>query len=230
MKWKEIDLTPENPETDVFASVGNGCIKISKCACKLIKNIDECNFVVFQRAKKDRIFFLGLRFTNEKEKDSIPFCKGKDKVFGITISASKLVHTFYGFEGIDKHYTKHAVAIDPDNPDVLIIYYNYINKYYENDNGVKKAIRARHLGQILNEEWKVMSCSAKTKTRKYPVYQLKNINTGETIEISVRALVDIERGLTTVNNIKKCREIGTASWLGKKRAEKKQKLKAIDKK
>ena len=228
MKWKEIDLTSENPESDAFASIGNGCIRISREACKLIEDFDECKYVSFQRAKKDRIYFLGIRFTKYKSRNSIPFHKGEDKIFGATISASSLVHTFYGFEGIDKDYTKHAISIDKESPNVLIIYYNYINKYYEKDEDTEKPVRRRHLGQILNDEWRVLSCQAKTKSRKYPVYQLKNINTGEKIEISVRALVDIERGMTTVENIKKCREVGTAKWLGKKRAEKKKRLRAID--
>ena len=228
MRWKEIDLTSENPESDAFASVGNGCIRISKGACKLVEDFDECKYVSFQRAKKDRIYFLGVKFKRYKSRNSIPFYKGEDKIFGATISASSLVHTFYGFEGIDKDYTKHAISPDKDDPNVIIIYYNYLNKYYEEDEEVKKPVRSRHIGQILNDEWRVVSCKAKSKIRKYPVYQLKNINTGEMIEISVRALVDIERGMTSVDNIKKCREIGTAKWLGKKRAEKKKKLKAID--
>ena len=228
MKWKEIDLTSENPENDAFASIGNGCIRISREACKLIEKFDECKYVSFQRAKKDRIYFLGIRFTKYKSRNSIPFYKGDDKVFGATISASSLVHTFYGFEGIDRDYTKHAISVESNNPDVLIIYYNYINKYFEEEEETKKPVRSRHIGQILNGEWRVLSCKAKSKARKYPVYQLKNIHTGEKIEISVRALIDIERGLTTVENIKKCREIGTAKWLGKKRAEKKKRIKAID--
>lgn len=228
MEWKGIDLTSEHPEDDAFVYIGNGCIRVSRKACMLINNFDECNYVSFQRAKKDRIYFLGLRFTNNKTSDSIPFHKGEDKIFGATISATKLVHTFFGYEGINKDYTKHAVSIDDADPNVIVVYYNYVNKYYERDEESKKPVRTRHIGQILNEEWMVMSSEAKSEIRKYPVYVLKNINTGETMEISTRALIDIERGLTSVSNIKKCREVGTASWLGRKRAEKKKKLKAID--
>ena len=226
--WKEIDLTAENPELDEFASVGNGCIRISRAACNLIKDFDKCSYVSFQRAQKDRIFFLGIKFTKEKTNNSISFYKGEDKVYGATISAEKLVHTFYGYEGIDKKYTKHKIAIDKDDPNVIIIYYNYVAKYYEHDDGYKKPVRTRHIGQIVNEEWEVISSCAKTKTAKYPVYQLKNIKTGEKIEISIRALIDIERGMTSVNNIKQCREMGTKKWLGKKRAEKQKRLRAID--
>ena len=228
MKWKEIDLTAENPENDAFASIGNGCIRISKEACKLVEDFEKCKYVSFQRAKLDRIYFLGIRFTKYKYRNSIPFHKGEDKIFGATISAERLVHTFYGFEGIDKDYTKHAISLDKNDPSVLIMYYNYINKYYEKEEEKKKPVRSRHIGQILNDEWRVISSKAKSKVRKYPVYQLKNINTGEMLEVSVRALVDIERGLTSAENIKKCREAGTAKWLGKKRAEKKKRLKAID--
>ena len=228
MKWKEIDLTSENPEVDAFISIGNGCIRLSRGACKLIEDFDTAKYVTFQRAKKDRIYFLGIRFTNVKTSDSIPFYKGEDKIFGATISATKLVHTFFGYEGINRDYTKHAISLDKDDPNVIVVYYNYVNKYYEKDEETKKPVRTRHIGQVLNDEWRVMSSKAKSKTRKYPIYVLKNINTGEKIEISIRALIDIERGQTSVDNIKKCREVGTASWLGKKRAEKKKKLKAID--
>ena len=151
--------------------------------------------------------------------------------FSINLHAplESLVHTFYGYEGIDKDYTKHSISLSDEDPNVIIIYYNYKNKYFEEDDEEKKKpVRARHIGQILNDEWRVMSSKAKSKARKYPIYILKNINTGEKIEISIRALIDIERGQTSVKNIKKCREVGTASWLGKKRAEKKKRLKAID--
>lgn len=228
-KWKEIDLTSENPEIDSFASIGNGCIRISRGACRLIENFEECNYVSFQRAKKDRIYFLGIKFRKNKVRNSIPFHKGEDKIFGATIAAESLVHTFYGYEGIDKDYTKHSISLSDEDPNVIIIFYNYKNKYFEEDDEEKKKpVRTRHIGQILNDEWRVMSSKAKSKTRKYPIYILKNINTGEKIELSIRALIDIERGQTSVENIKKCREVGTASWLGKKRAEKKKRLKAID--
>ena len=71
-------------------------------------------------------------------------------------------------------------------------------------------------------------CLQKPNPKQENTPVLKNINTGEKIEISIRALIDIERGQTSVDNIRKCREVGTASWLVKKRAEKKKKLKAID--
>ena len=48
------------------------------------------------------------------------------------------------------------------------------------------------------------------------------MRSGTTIEISFRALIDIERGLTTVKNIKKFRKIGRGSWLGKKELKKRK--------
>lgn len=229
MEWSEIDITSEKIGKDKYVAIGNGRIKISKGACDLIKDFDKCDYVTFLRAKKDRILFVGLRFEQNETNNSLKIDKDEDEAYGAIIYARDIVETFYGEEGKSKSYTKHLVDFDPKNPNILVIYYNY-RKQYIILNGLNKPMRQKHIGVVIDKEWKVLSSYNHTKEngKKAPMYKLKNINTGEEISISSRALIDIERGLTTIENIKLARTIGIASYLGKRRSAKKKRIKPLN--
>ena len=227
-KWKEIDISSEHIETDPFASIGNGRLKLSIGACKLINNFDSYYYVTFTKAKQDRIYFVGLRFERRKSKNSFRLIKDNDGEFGVTILASDLLKALYGEESTAETYTKHEVIVDPNSANTLVVYYNYKKKYSIRSDDQVKRIRSKHIGTIIDKEWKVISCSGKAQNgKRYPTYIVKNINTEEEVEISTRALIDIERGLTSIESIKTSREIGVASYLGKRRAAKKKRIAKI---
>ena len=227
-KWKEIDISSEHIETDPFASIGNGRLKLSIGACRLINNFDSYYYVTFTKAKQDRIYFVGLRFERRKSKNSFRLIKDGDGEFGVTILASDLLKALYGEESTAETYTKHEVIADPNSANTLVVYYNYKKKYSIRNGDQVKRMRSKHIGTIIDKEWKVISCSGRAQNgKKYPTYIVKNINTEEEVEISTRALIDIERGLTSIESIKTSREIGVASYLGKRRAAKKKRISKI---
>ena len=229
MDWKEIDIIQENPDKDPFVSIGNGQINVSRGACNLIKDFNTSNFVTFLRAKKDRILFIGLRFDAEESNKTIRFEKINEGQYGAVIRAKDLIETLFGNEGKNIEFTKHLIDVDPSHPNAIVIYHQYRKRYLFNDDNRIKTVRQRHIGSIVDNEWKVLSSfNVITKNgKKAPNYLLKNINTGEEISISCRALIDIKNGLTSMQNLKQSREIGVASYLGKKRAAKRKRIKHI---
>ena len=227
-KWNEIDTSSEHADKSPFAAIGNGRLKLSIGACRLIKDFNRCNYVIFAKAKKDRVLFVGLRFGKIETQTSFRVYKESDDEYGATIIASDLLNTLYGDESTSSEYTKHEVILDPANSDTLVVYYNYKKKYYIEENGAKKRIRTKRINTIIDKEWKILYSKNHSSTgKKYPVYIIKNINTGEEMEISTRALSDIEKGLTSVEKIKLCREIGVNTYRGKRMAAKKKLVKAL---
>lgn len=58
------------------------------------------------------------------------------------------------------------------------------------------------------------SCSSSTSDgKKRPTYTLRNVETGREIEVSPRAIFDIEAGVTTVENVLAFRYWGRKSWM-----------------
>lgn len=229
MKWEDIDTTSENIECDSFADIGNGRIKLSIGACNLINDFKGCSYVVFKKAKQDRIYYIGLKFCQFKANSSYPLIKLKDKTYGAEIIADDLIKTLYGQEGASDSFTKHEIILNKDDSRMLIVYNNYKRKYYIRDEAGSRRVRGKHIGTIVDKEWKVISSSSVNENgKKSPTYVLKNIYTTEEIKISSRALFDIEKGLTTVDNLKLSRRIGVSSYLGRKRAAKKKRIKSID--
>ena len=228
-KWKEIDVSSEQAENTPYASIGNGEIHLSIGACKLVKDFNHFHYVSFVRTKRDRIYFVGLRLEQNKGDTSFVLYRENNGEYGAVIYAQDLLNTLYGDESMSSNYTKHDVVVDNENPNTLVVYYNYKKKYYVNDSdNIKKRMRSRHINTIVDKEWKVISSSGKANNgKKYPTYTLKNINTNEEIEVSTRGLIDIERGLSSVENIKLSREVGANSYRGKRRAAKKAKLKHL---
>ena len=225
---KPNDIVSDNTKSESYAFVGCEVLKISQGACKLIKGFKKSNYAVFTKVKKDRIFYVGLRFEESKSDNSYILEKTNDAEFGAIIYASDLLKTLYGEEAKNKEYTKHEVVLDPNNPNTLVIYNNYKRKYYIFGDETKKPIKSKHINTIVDGAWKVLSSKSKTKNnKKAPSYLLRNVETGEEIEISSRALFDIEKGLTTINNIKTSREIGVNTYRGIQRAKKKKKLKEL---
>ena len=49
--------------------------------------------------------------------------------------------------------------------------------------------------------------------KKRPAYLLRNIDTGREIEVSPRAIFDIEAGVTTVENVLAFRYWGRKEWM-----------------
>ena len=229
MEWKDIDTSSEKIENDSFADIGNGRIKLSIGACKLIKDFDGCSFVSFKKAKQDRIYYVGLKFCQFKTESSYVLNKVNDPTYGAVILAEDLIKTLYGPEGASESFTKHEVILNKDDARMLIVYNNYKRKYFIRDEKGIKRVRGKHIGTIVDKEWKVISSSAiDDKGKRSPMYVLKNIYTTEEMKISSRALFDIEKGLTTVDNLKLSRRIGVRSYLGRKRAAKKKRIKDID--
>lgn len=229
MEWNDIDISSEKIENDSFADIGNGRIKLSIGACKLIKDFKWCSCVVFKRAKQDRIYYIGLKFCQFESNSSYALDKVKDKTYGAIIVAEDLIKTLYGQEGASNCFTKHEVILNESDPRMLIVYNNYKRKYYIHDEKGLKRVRGKHIGTIIDKEWEVVSSSSINEKGKIsPTYLIRNVNTMEEMKISSRALFDIEKGLTTVENLKLSRRIGVASYLGRKRAAKKKRIKDID--
>lgn len=229
MEWKDIDISSEKVENDSFADIGNGRIKLSIGACNLIKDFGGCSYVTFKKAKQDRIYYVGLKFCQFKTDYSYDLFKIDDGTYGAIILAEDLIKTLYGPEGASKSFTKHEVILNKEDPRMLIVYNNYKRKYYIRDEKGPIMVRGKHIGTIIDKEWKVISSSALDDNgKKSPMYLLKNIYTTEEIKISSRALFDIEKGLTTVDNLKLSRRIGVHSYLGRRRAAKKKRIKDIN--
>ena len=56
--------------------------------------------------------------------------------------------------------------------------------------------------------------------KKRPTYTLENIDTGRHIEVSPRAIFDIEAGVTTVENVLAFRYWGRKEWMSYMTTEK----------
>lgn len=230
MNWEEIKNNSKKPDNNMFAVVGRGRIKLSRAVCQSINCFDECNYATFLRAKRDRVYFVGLKFCKANKGNAIKIIKNENGVYGVSIIAPDLIGTLYGEEGSAKEYTKHNVVFDPKDPDIVVIYYNYKTKVYIGDDEDERPIRGKHIGNIVDKEWKVIRCFSKNESGKNsPMYLLRNVNTGEEIKIFVRALIDIEKGYTTIEKIKLSHRIGVGRYCGKMRAAKKKRLSALDK-
>ena len=82
----------------------------------------------------------------------------------------------------------------------------------------------------MNDIWLVASCSSSTSDgKKRPTYILRNIETGREIEVSSRAIFDIEAGVTTVENVLAFRYWGRKSWMAYMTTEKAKQRKATKK-
>ena len=236
MKWRKImrwnDIEKDKEINDSFAFIGNGELFISNKAWKLIDGADSCRYITFVRAKKDRIIYVGIKFRENKTFTSFEYTKTSLKgCEGIIIKAKDLLFHLYGKEAVSQKYTKRSVLLDNENPNVLIIYNKYSPSYVFTDGVVTKRVRRHHVGSILNSEWLVASSYSIIKNeKKIPMYKIVNQYTGEVMEISPRALADIEKGLTTVNNVKKARKIGVNSWRGIKGAKKRKIVKHLENK
>lgn len=229
MEWKDV-VCSNNSQSQPYALLGNGELFISIDACNRIDGFDSCAFITFVKTVKDRLNYVGIKFRENQNLSSFKFLKTDlpDRK-GIIIKAKDILFQLFGKEALSKHLIKKSVVFDKKNPNVLIIYNNFIQDYYvKTDNGNIK-IRRRHVGTTLNSCWLVVKCFNKVaNNKKTPLYLLKNTNTGEEVEISSRALFDIEKGLTTVERIKKARTIGVNKWRGIRATQKRKRNKHFE--
>ncbi len=99
--WESVELKQSARRSgEAFASIGQGRIAINADACDLIEDIYDYEWVnVIQARNGKEIVKIGIRFTKEKEKNSIRATRRKYKgenVDGININSKQLVKKYFG--------------------------------------------------------------------------------------------------------------------------------------
>lgn len=99
--WEKVDVKQISRRSgEAFASIGQGRIALNPEACELIENIYSYKWVnVLQAKKGNQVVKLGLRFTNNKDKNSLSVTRRKYKgheIEGININSKSIVKQFFG--------------------------------------------------------------------------------------------------------------------------------------
>ena len=219
MNWETVKISSKSRgKTSAYASVGFGRISLSYGACALVEDFPKYKYAQILRARKDGKLCIGIRLLVESAENTIRISKRKIKgeliEYSGSIDSKPLVEELFGIEGAQNKATRHSVVLDDTEKNILVIYGEYWRKH--NYSG-----RKRHVGVILNDKWRVISCSSMTSDgKKRPTYTLENIDTGRQIEVSPRAIFDIEAGVTTVDNVLAFRYWGRKEWMSYMTTEK----------
>lgn len=99
--WEKVDVKHISRRNgEAFASIGQGRIALNSEACELIDDIYSYEWINILQAKNgNRVVKIGLRFTNNKDKNSLRATRRKYKgreVGGININSKSLVKQFFG--------------------------------------------------------------------------------------------------------------------------------------
>ena len=99
--WETVDIKQSAKRSgEAFASIGQGRIALNADACDLLKDIYMYEWVDVMQAKNgSRVVKIGLRFTNQKGKNSLRAVRRKYKgenVEGININSKQLVKRYFG--------------------------------------------------------------------------------------------------------------------------------------
>lgn len=223
LKWEQINIDPDGT-SDPRVLLGSGKIIFTQAAIRLLEN-KKIRWAEIYKTKIHRVTYYGFHFIEKKTSNSIKVKKDHfegEKVF--IIDDFELTKALYGSEAINDKKTFRFVMLSKDLENSLVIG-DFYKRNYSTITG--SPIRKRHIGTILDDVWLIERSYA---GETHPVYVLKNIFTNRRIEISSRAVNDIEKGLTSVNNILSAREIGITKWRAIKAGEKSNKSKFLKKK
>ena len=99
--WESVELKQSARRSgEAFASIGQGRIALNPDACDMVENIYEYEWVnVIQAKNGNKVVKIGLRFTNEKDKNSLRATRRKYKgedADGININSKQLVKRYFG--------------------------------------------------------------------------------------------------------------------------------------
>ena len=219
MNWEAVKISSRSRgKTSAYASIGFGRINLSYGACALVKDFPKFKFAQILRGKKDGRLCIGIKLLEESGENTIRLSKrkvkGKVVEYSGSIDSKPLVEELFGMEGNAKKATRRSIVLDDTDKNILVIFGDYWRKH--NYTG-----RKRHVGVVLNEKWLVVSSSATTLDgKKRPAYILRSIDTGREIEVSPRAIFDIEAGITTVENVLAFRYWGRKEWMSYMTTEK----------
>ena len=223
MNWDKIDIKNEN----LYVLIGNGRIILTMETCHLINNFDDYNYVEFYKTKINRVTYLGLLFVKDETPGSSKIVKGVNGS-GAVINNALLIRNIYGAEGLASTYIKKSVLPDDDNPNMIVIHNNYSPVF---EYGKDKKIRKKRIGTLLNDKWLIVSCCGHAPNgKKYPTYHIRNIEDGSEMDVSVRVVADVDKGLTTIDNIIMSHKVGVNRWRGLSARKKARAFKNIQRK
>lgn len=99
--WEIVDLKQAvRSSGKPLASIGQGRLALNAAACDLINNIYDYEWVTIMQSKeRGRVIEIGLRFSNQKESNSLHVARRKYKgknVGGLNINSRQLVKKYFG--------------------------------------------------------------------------------------------------------------------------------------
>lgn len=99
--WESVDIKQSARRSgEAFASIGQGRVALNADACDLLEDIYSYEWVdVIQAKSGNKVIKIGLRFTNEKSKNSLRATRRKykgEEVEGININSKQLVKRYFG--------------------------------------------------------------------------------------------------------------------------------------
>ena len=99
--WEAVSIKQSARRSgEPFASIGPGRVALNADACDLIDDIYKYEWISVLQAKKgNRVAMIGLRFTNDKNENSLRATRRKYKgqeVDGININSKQLVKKYFG--------------------------------------------------------------------------------------------------------------------------------------
>ena len=99
--WETVDVKQISRRNgEPYASIGQGRIALNPEACDMIENIYSYEWINVMQAKSgNKVVKIGMRFTNEKDKNSLRATRRKYKgqeVEGINVNSKSLVKKFFG--------------------------------------------------------------------------------------------------------------------------------------
>ena len=99
--WESVELNSTARRAgEAIASIGQGRIALNADACDLIDNIYQYEWVnVIQGRNGNKVVKIGLRFSNNKDKNSLRPVRRKYKgeaVDGLNINSKQLIKKFFG--------------------------------------------------------------------------------------------------------------------------------------
>ena len=202
MEYERVEINKEQLEMDPYVSLGYGKMVFSPGACVALGGAETFKYVEIFKTRISKVCYFVFKFIKNKTKScikcSMDFVDSKPV---IVIDDTKLIEALYGIEGVQPKETKRSLIKNDEMTNSFIVW-NFYKENFMLSSG--KRIRKKHIGTIINDEWLIVGSHSKP----HPCYTLKNIHNSREIELSTRAVADIEKGLTNVNKILARREKG----------------------
>jgi len=128
MKWETVKISINSRgKTSAYASVGFGRLSLSCGACQLVSNYPDYKYAEILKARRDGKLCIGIRLLKEPSDNCLRIARrvvnGKSIVeYSGDLGNKPLMEELFGIEGVQNKATRHAVTLDDEERNVLVIY------------------------------------------------------------------------------------------------------------